>query len=197
MIPYISGIELDTVQAIPCCQFNPANLTTAWKPVFPVNSLGVITAITQANPAVVTSAAHGLVTGGVVTINNVAGMVNLNGNSYIITVIDANNFSLNGVNSVPFPAYVSGGTWQTYGGFADNIKMMEIYNGAAVAMDFSFDGITQHGTWPSGATLILDFQTNHNDNPPYGSGTLYGRTGQNIYVRTSVNPTFLTIGGYR
>ena len=25
----------------------------------------------------------------------------------------------------------------------------------------------------------------------------YGRAGQNVWVRTSVNPTWLTIGGYR
>lgn len=82
-------------------------------------------------------------------------------------------------------------------GFPDNIKIMEVYNGSAVAMDYSFDGTTLHGVWPAGATLIIDLQTNHSDNPPYGSGTLNGRAGQNVWVRTSVNPTYLTIGGYR
>jgi hypothetical protein len=82
-------------------------------------------------------------------------------------------------------------------GFPDNIKIMEVYNGGAVAMDVSFDGINLHEVWPSGATLVIDFQTNHSDHPPYGSGTLNGRAGQNVWVRTSVNPTWLTIGGYR
>jgi hypothetical protein len=82
-------------------------------------------------------------------------------------------------------------------GFADNIKIMHIYNGGTTPMDYSFDGTTQHGVWPGGATIIVDFQTNHADNPPYGSGTLNGRQGQNVWVRTATNPTWLTIGGYR
>lgn len=82
-------------------------------------------------------------------------------------------------------------------GFPDNIKIMEVYNGGAVAMDVSFDGVNLHAVWPSGATLVVDFQTNHADNPPYGSGTLNGRAGQNVWVRTSTNPTWLTIGGFR
>jgi len=30
-----------------------------------------------------------------------------------------------------------------------------------------------------------------------GGGNLFGMTGQNVWVRTSVNPTWLTIGGYK
>jgi hypothetical protein len=83
------------------------------------------------------------------------------------------------------------------GGFSDNIKIMKIYNGTAVGIDISYDGINKHDFFPSGATLIVDFQTNHNDNPPYGSGTLYGRAGQIIYGRTSTTSAFLNISGYR
>ena len=82
-------------------------------------------------------------------------------------------------------------------GFADNIKIMHMYNGASVAIDVSYNGVDLHGVWPAGATLIVDFQTNHCDAPPYGSGTLNGRAGQNVWVRTCVHPTWLTIGGYR
>lgn len=82
-------------------------------------------------------------------------------------------------------------------GFPDNIKIMEVFNGGAVAIDVSYDGTNLHAVWPAGATLIVDFQTNHRDVPPHGGGTLYGKAGQNVWVRTSVNPTFLTIGGFR
>jgi len=74
-------------------------------------------------------------------------------------------------------------------GFPDNIKIMHVYNGASVAMDYSLDGTTFNGVWPSGATLIIDFQTNHRDTASYGSGTLNGRAGQNVWVRTCSNPT--------
>lgn len=82
-------------------------------------------------------------------------------------------------------------------GFSDNIKMLKIYNGSGVGVDISYDGVNKHDFWPSGATIIFDFQTNHNDNPPYGSGTLYGRAGQLIWGRTSTTSTFLNIAGYR
>jgi acyl dehydratase len=82
-------------------------------------------------------------------------------------------------------------------GFPDNFKIMTVYNGSGVAVDYSFDGVNFHGVWPAGATLIVDLQANHSDNPPYGSGTLNGIAGQNLWVRTATNPTWLTVGGFR
>lgn len=76
---------------------------------------GTITAATQANPANITSANHNLTTGDMVTISGVVGMTQLNGNTYTIIVIDANNFTL-GVNSTAYGAYVSGGIWQSSNG---------------------------------------------------------------------------------
>ena len=74
----------------------------------------VITGATKANPCVITATAHGFATGDTVTISAVLGMVQLNTNRYIITVIDANSFSLtdlfgNVVDSTAFSTYVSGG----------------------------------------------------------------------------------------
>lgn len=82
-------------------------------------------------------------------------------------------------------------------GFADDIKILKIYNGSGVGVDISFDGVTKHDFWPSGATLIIDFQTNHSDNSAYGAGTLNGRKGQIIFGRTSTTSTQLQIAGYR
>jgi hypothetical protein len=77
----------------------------------PTTVSGTIIAATNANPAQITSNAHGLATGAVITIDNVVGMVQLNGGTYVITVVDANNFTLNATNSTAFGVYVSGGTW--------------------------------------------------------------------------------------
>lgn len=82
-------------------------------------------------------------------------------------------------------------------GFPDNIKIMHAWNGSSENLDYSFDGETLHGVWPAGTTLIVDLQTNHANNSQSGAGTLVGRKGQNVWVRTSENPTFLTVGGYR
>jgi len=53
-----------------------------------------IQAITKANPGQVTSNNHGLSNGDMVTFTNVQGMLQLNGNTYTITKIDANNFTI-------------------------------------------------------------------------------------------------------
>lgn len=83
------------------------------------------------------------------------------------------------------------------GGFDENIKILKIFNGSAVGVDISFDGITKHDFWPSGATLIIDFQANHAENPNSAGGTKYGRKGQVIYGRTSTTATQLQISGFR
>lgn len=68
-----------------------------------------IQAITQANPASVQCNAHGLSTGDVVYVGTVAGMVEINGGYHAITVTDANNFTLDDVDSTGYTAYSSGG----------------------------------------------------------------------------------------
>lgn len=69
-----------------------------------------ITAITKANPGVVTTNLnHGLVTGQTnVNIAGVVGMTAANGGPYTVTVIDEKTFSF-GVNTTGFGTYVSGG----------------------------------------------------------------------------------------
>lgn len=82
---------------------------------FVTETAKAITAITQANPGVVTAVAHGWTTGDWIFISGVVGMTQVNGQTYVITVVDANNVSLqdvfgNNINTSTFTAYVSGGT---------------------------------------------------------------------------------------
>lgn len=70
----------------------------------------VITGITQANPAVVTAVAHGFVTGNLISIAGVVGMTELNGRSFIITVLTPDDFELNGEDSTGHTLYTSDGT---------------------------------------------------------------------------------------
>ena len=67
-----------------------------------------ISAITQANPGSVTCTAHGFVSGATVGIDQVVGMTQVNGQSFTITVVDANTFTL-GVDTSGYAAYVAGG----------------------------------------------------------------------------------------
>jgi hypothetical protein len=71
-----------------------------------------ITGISQANPTVVTAPNHGFSTGYVIQITDVQGMTQINqgpASAYTITVIDANHFSLNGMDSTGFSPYAGGG----------------------------------------------------------------------------------------
>jgi hypothetical protein len=70
-----------------------------------------ITAITVGNPAIVTSAAHGLSDGDVVTIAAVVGTMStpLNGTSRVISNVTANTFALLDFDSTGL-TYTSGGT---------------------------------------------------------------------------------------
>jgi hypothetical protein len=73
---------------------------------------GIITGATNANPCQITSVAHGLSTGAFVYLIDVGGMLQLNNNTYQITVTGANTFTLNGIDSTLFTPYTSGGTWE-------------------------------------------------------------------------------------
>jgi len=75
------------------------------------SSSAVITGITQANPAVVTtSAAHGFITDDVVDITGVVGMTEVNGLSFAITFVSSTSFQLTAIDSTGFTAYTSDGT---------------------------------------------------------------------------------------
>ena len=69
-----------------------------------------ITAITQANPAVVTSSSHGFTNGDRIFIKSVAGMTELNNREFTVANKTTNTFELSGINSSGFTAYSSGGT---------------------------------------------------------------------------------------
>lgn len=69
----------------------------------------VISGVTNANPAVVTDTAHGYSNGDIVTINNVQGMTQLNGNTYTVAGVAANTFQLSGIDSTAFGVYTGGG----------------------------------------------------------------------------------------
>lgn len=67
-----------------------------------------ITAISQANPAVIT-AANSFVDGDQITIVDIVGMTELNGGIYTVANSLSTSFELEGVDSTAFSAYVSGG----------------------------------------------------------------------------------------
>jgi hypothetical protein len=69
-----------------------------------------ITAITAANPPVVTSSAHGLTNGTIVLIDGIVGMTELNNRAFVVRNQATNTFELGGIDATVYTAYVSGGT---------------------------------------------------------------------------------------
>ncbi len=107
LVPYSMGVNAGTYATSARGAIEPALDVTAasW---FDVSRS--ISGITRANPAVVTSNGHGFATGNTVFISGVSGMTQVNNNIYTITVVNANTFRLNGVNSGGYNSYSSGGT---------------------------------------------------------------------------------------
>lgn len=69
----------------------------------------VITAITAASPPVVTATAHGYANGDIIKLDNIVGMVQLNGRAFVAANISANTFECKGVDATTYTTYVSGG----------------------------------------------------------------------------------------
>ncbi len=109
-----NGTTQNYIGALATLDLNtPANFNLGALDSYSASTARFITAITKANPGVVTtSSAHGYVNGDKVYINNVAGMRQVNDQFYTVAVIDTKNFSV-GVNTTSYNTYTSGGmAWQ-------------------------------------------------------------------------------------
>jgi len=87
---------------------NFSNLSPISNSYTAIGTTGNVFAASNATPIVINSAGHGLLTGTVVKIVGVGGNTSANG-TWTITVIDLNNFSLNGSSGTA--TYTGGGTW--------------------------------------------------------------------------------------
>lgn len=90
--------------------FKFAGSTIAVLTGFDANSPSMaITGITQANPAVVSCAAHGLVDGAVVKLSGIDGMIELNDEVFVVNVLTDSTFELVDQDTTSYTAYSSGG----------------------------------------------------------------------------------------
>lgn len=86
---------------------------TQMRAIDQIGNPATITAITQANPCVITCA-NEFDVGHLVEISGVVGMTQLNGNRYQITAVSSTTITIN-VDSTAFTAYISGGTATEFG----------------------------------------------------------------------------------
>ena len=135
-----------------------------------------ITAITKANPAVVTSTAHGLTDGTVVTIAAVTGMTEINGKVAVTRSTGANTFELVGVDSTAFTTYTSGGTatptaakvglWKTWSGLDGQASDIDVTDLDSLAKEYraglidygSFSGTCQFSLTDAGQMALRSSQ---------------------------------------
>jgi len=92
--------------------------TTTGIATLPADSSKSITAITKANPGVITATGHGFSTSNKLYLAGIGGMTQLNGQVVTITVINANSYSI-GLDTTNYTTYTSGGTAAKYAQGAD------------------------------------------------------------------------------
>ena len=99
-------------------------------------ALSIITNALQANPCVITSAAHGMPNGTKVTISDVQGMTQLNDNTHTVAGTATNTFQLSGVD-----ATTGHSAYQSDGIFAQAERTMTLDERAAYIPNKTFDAL--------------------------------------------------------
>jgi hypothetical protein len=152
------------------------------------NPIATITAISQANPAVVT-AANTFNNGDEILITNVSGMTEVNGNIYTVANAAAGSFELSGIDSTSFTAYSSGGRAATYN--SDRIMGIDRYiksDGSKSTLIFDttnaavYNGVTEvFDPLDSSAIMsgsVTDYIWTENWQPTGGTNRLYFTNGK-------------------
>lgn len=111
-----------------------------------------ITNITKANPAVVTSTAHGMSNGDVVRLVDVGGMTEVNGRTFTIANVAANTFELSGTNSTAYTTYTSGGIAHKQVTTITGLSHLE-----GKEIELRVDGSTHPNKTVSSGSVTLDY----------------------------------------
>ncbi len=120
-----------------------------------------ITAVTKANPGVVTISSHGYSNGDEIFLDNVVGMTELNGRNYKVANVTTNTFTLqdlfgNDINTTNFTTYASGGAVDEIFEVATPYAAADIFN-----LRFAQSADIMYFVHPSYAIRTLS-RTNHN-----------------------------------
>ena len=91
----------------------PSVDTTTGVVTFAVERTSIIAAVTRANPGVISSGSHGLVTGDEVYLHSSFGMTEINELVVVATVIDTNSFSI-GIDTTLFSEFTGSATVEKY-----------------------------------------------------------------------------------
>lgn len=109
VIPFVFGTASNGIPQAYALEFGNLYMRVYVNKSLVTTGGGVPTAITQANPAVVTMAGHGFSNGDKVYVTGVGGMAELNNREFSVANAAANTFELSGVNSAAYGAFTTGG----------------------------------------------------------------------------------------
>lgn len=112
-----------------------------------------IIGITKANPAVVTSTAHGLSNGDIVRIRDVGGMTEVNGHTFTIANVAANTFELSGTNSSSYTTFTSGGS-----AYKQVLTLTGLSHLEGETVSIRLDGATHPTKVVSGGSVTLNYR---------------------------------------
>lgn len=134
-----------------------------------------VTGASQANPCVITIAGHGYATGDVVMLTSLGGMTQLNDKLYKVTVLTADTFSLDSINSTGYTAFTSGGncTKGTFHVAKQATRMRDFTSGNTLATDhWGATGVAAMMDTLDAATVASMFKTTGGEAfaQRYGSG---------------------------
>lgn len=126
-----------------------------------------ITAITAANPPVVTATAHGIANGAIVAAANIGGMTQLNNRAFVVANQTTNTVELKGIDATGYTAYTSGGTLTEHTMIAvgEVRSVPEGFNGTAAEIDSTHmtstameieQGLQDFGTVTMEVNLVTD-----------------------------------------
>lgn len=166
-----------------------------------------ISAITKANPAVVTCNSHGFTNGQLVYITGCEGMTEVNDKGFTVANATTDTFELSGINSTSYGTYTSGGTvrrpWNTFQGVLTSVNTNIIPDGEEVRMRSTAAAVartTANCTWTMGTNTIT---TSASLVGTIAVGDFVGRQGsgnngnpEKMYRVNSINSTTITIQGY-
>jgi hypothetical protein len=140
-----------------------------------VSAAVTITAATNANPVQITAAAHGRTTGDIVQIASVGGMTQINDKLFAVTVVDADNITLDGVDGTGFGTYTSGGslTYGTFYALNTSYAAKDLTGSNTLATDqWGATGVAAHSS-----PLAMTFRTDYAQN---GFDKRFGRSANQV-----------------
>lgn len=150
------------------------------------------------DPLHVASTNHGLLTGESIYIYNVEGMIELNGNTYTVTVLTVNDFTLDGVDGNLLTPYTGGGDWISASAnfsftlFGNNQNPFPQPNFGILSTQLVIGGIDINGNpiriIDDGGAVVNSYGIGNNTTTGQLLFVQNNAVGDNVYLSTASNP---------